>query len=406
MSVVSISAGLFCHGEEVAGGVAKGLGCRLVDDDGLVELAAVQGRLGAGVLQRVLSGKKSVFDHLHHEQEMAVSQFNLAVALLVAEGNLVLWGLGSHLIPSELPQVLRVCLIADTAYRIKVAAGDHGLSEKEARGRLLKSDQMVTRWADQLHGVDPWQAELYDLLLPMDKRGIQDAVELICRHGDSDIFAVTDKEATVAQDYVLAARVQLALAEKGHFIRAHAVDSKVTLEINKRVLRPGRLEAELQKLAGSMEGVAGVEVKPGPGAHKADIYRAHDFQAPAKILLVDDEQEFVETLSERLMLRDMNAAVVYDGRQALEVVAGEEPEVMVLDLMMPGIDGMEVLHTMKRDHPRVPVVVLTGHGTTHDREACLAAGAFAFLQKPVDIEELSEIMRRAHQQTVPPSVEK
>jgi two-component system response regulator CpxR len=115
-------------------------------------------------------------------------------------------------------------------------------------------------------------------------------------------------------------------------------------------------------------------------------------------MLVDDEREFVDTLSERLSIRDMDTTVAYGGGQALEAVSAAAPDVMVLDLMMPGIDGFEVLHRIKRDHPQVQVVILTGHGSSEDRKICLAAGAFAFLQKPVDIDELSSVMRRACQQ--------
>jgi len=69
----------------------------------------------------------------------------------------------------------------------------------------------------------------------------------------------------------------------------------------------------------------------------------------------------------------------------------------VLDLKMPGIDGMEVLRRVKREHPAIEVIILTGHGSEKDRTACMEAGAFAYLQKPVDIEKLSETMRQAYE---------
>ena len=103
----------------------------------------------------------------------------------------------------------------------------------------------------------------------------------------------------------------------------------------------------------------------------------------------------METLSERLQLREVGTTVVYDGEQAFEAVEKEEPEVMVLDLLMPGVTGTEVLRKIKIRYPRVEVIVLTGHGSPQDREECLKLGAFAFLQKPVDFEDLSEVMRQA-----------
>jgi two-component system, OmpR family, response regulator CpxR len=104
----------------------------------------------------------------------------------------------------------------------------------------------------------------------------------------------------------------------------------------------------------------------------------------------------VQTLSERLMLREIGSAVVYDGEEALRLVAEDEPEVLVLDLKMPGIDGIEVLRRLKRDYPKVEVIILTGHGSESDKETCLQLGAFAYLEKPVDIERLSEVMQEAY----------
>ncbi len=117
------------------------------------------------------------------------------------------------------------------------------------------------------------------------------------------------------------------------------------------------------------------------------------------MLLVDDEREFVQTLSERLMMRDMGSAVVYDGESALNLVREDEPEVMILDLKMPGIDGIEVLRRVKGEHPEVEVIILTGHGSEQDRETCMDLGAFAYLHKPVDIDVLSQTLKAANEKS-------
>ena len=80
-----------------------------------------------------------------------------------------------------------------------------------------------------------------------------------------------------------------------------------------------------------------------------------------KILLVDDEKQFVDTLSERLEMRGFTARVAYDGPQALEMVK-MPTDVIVLDLRMPGMDGFEVLRAVKKSNPDVQVIILTGHG--------------------------------------------
>lgn len=119
-----------------------------------------------------------------------------------------------------------------------------------------------------------------------------------------------------------------------------------------------------------------------------------------KVLLVDDEEKFVEALSERLQMRDLENETVYDGEQALEFVDDKEPDVMVLDLKMPGIDGMEVLRRVKKKFPNIKVIILTGHGTDRDEEESRRLGVFDYLKKPVDIEHLVSRIKAAHREKI------
>ena len=114
-----------------------------------------------------------------------------------------------------------------------------------------------------------------------------------------------------------------------------------------------------------------------------------------KVLLVDDEKEFVESLSERMELRNLEPEIAYDGEQALQALKEGEPDVMVLDLRMPGIDGIEVLRRVKKSHPDVQVVVLTGHGTDKEEKMAKKLGAFAYLKKPVDVDHLVGTLNKA-----------
>ena len=76
-------------------------------------------------------------------------------------------------------------------------------------------------------------------------------------------------------------------------------------------------------------------------------------------------------MSERLLMQEIGSAVVYDGEQALTFVEENEPEVMVLDLKMPGINGLEVLRRVKAAQPQIQVIILTGHGSTEDERMCM-----------------------------------
>ncbi len=118
-----------------------------------------------------------------------------------------------------------------------------------------------------------------------------------------------------------------------------------------------------------------------------------------KILLVDDEKQFVDTLAERLAMRGFSARVAYDGPQALKAV--EDPtDVIVLDLRMPGMDGFEVLRSVKKSNPQVQVIILTGPGGDAEEQTAYRMGAYNFLKKPMDIDELLNSIRMAYRDKV------
>jgi len=119
-----------------------------------------------------------------------------------------------------------------------------------------------------------------------------------------------------------------------------------------------------------------------------------------KLLLVDDEENFVNTLAERMKMRDVPSKVVFNGEQALEAVQTDTPDVMVLDLRMPGIDGMDVLRKVRKTHPNVQVIILTGHGTDLDEEEAKKLGAFHYHKKPIDIDELLTTVKKAYREKI------
>ena len=116
-----------------------------------------------------------------------------------------------------------------------------------------------------------------------------------------------------------------------------------------------------------------------------------------KILLVDDEVNFVKTLSEYInKMRNLRADFALNGDEALKLVENEAPDVIVLDMRMPGIDGMEVLRRVKKAYPDVQVIILTGYVSEKDKKDCLRLGAFEYLQKPIKIKELLQYIQRAY----------
>jgi two-component system response regulator CpxR len=398
MSVITIFSGSFCKEEQVCKEVQSRTGSPFFSDKEVVAEASRLSGIPEARLDRAFSARTSVFNKFTHEKERSIAYLRLAVAGLLYRQDLLMSGFVGLLIPNEVTHVLRACLIADTKFRTSLAIGEQGLSEKEASKVIHKQDDDRAVWVSTvLQKTDPWDASLYDMVLPMDKTEVAEAASLILRSAASDILKPTAVSKRAVDDLLLASKVEIALLEEGHHVAVTSKSGQVSLTINKHVLMLSRLEEELKGIAGKVEGVKGVETKVGKGFYQTDVYRKFDFELPSKVLLVDDEREFVQTLSERLLMRDMGSAVAYDGESALNMIAEDEPEVMILDLKMPGIDGIEVLRRIKATHPEIEVIILTGHGTEADRETCMKLGAFSYLQKPVDIEVLSETLKKANE---------
>ena len=109
---------------------------------------------------------------------------------------------------------------------------------------------------------------------------------------------------------------------------------------------------------------------------------------PVKLLLVDDERAFVEVLSNRLSRRNIDVTKAYSGSEAIQALRGQDFDVAVLDLKMEDMDGIEVLKIFKKMLPAMAVIMLTGHGSEQAAKTGISQGAFDYLTKPCEFEEL------------------
>ncbi len=115
----------------------------------------------------------------------------------------------------------------------------------------------------------------------------------------------------------------------------------------------------------------------------------------ARILLVDDEVAFTTNMSKLLSRRGFEVTAVNDGETAVATIEDEEYDVVVLDLRMPGMDGMAALKVMKRKRPLLEVIILTGHGSVESGIQGMHLGAFDYAMKPIQISELQEKIEEA-----------
>jgi DNA-binding NtrC family response regulator len=122
---------------------------------------------------------------------------------------------------------------------------------------------------------------------------------------------------------------------------------------------------------------------------------------PMTVLFVDDEPDFLQTLLKRMRKRDVNAAGVGSGEEALVHLAQSPADVVVLDVRMPGMGGIETLRAIKKKTPLTEVVMLTGHASLEVAREGMENGAFDYLMKPVDIDDLLyKIQDAFHKKTI------
>lgn len=397
MPVISIFSGTFCRGDEVTASLQETTGYPLFSDQDIINRASQLSAIAPERLFRCLSSSASAFNPFTRELERSISWLRLAVAERLQEDNFILHGFTGHLIPNSISHALHVCLIAEKPYRIQACRAFYNISPEEAEKRLAGEEALKSAWVKLLRGVEhPWHSSLYDILLPTHTLSTGKMLTFIQKGIKAAALRPSDTSRQAADKYLEEARIEATLAEKGHAVRVKTENGHIVLTIDRTVMMLERLEQELISIVKTIAPESRITVNVEPDPDKIEAYRQYNRDIPSRVLLVDDEREFVQTLSERLEMRDIGSAVAYDGESALELLETDEPDVILLDLQMPGINGIEVLKTVKETRPDIEVIILTGHGRQADRDLCMKMGAFAYLEKPVDIDTLSRTLIRAN----------
>jgi DNA-binding response OmpR family regulator len=118
-----------------------------------------------------------------------------------------------------------------------------------------------------------------------------------------------------------------------------------------------------------------------------------------KVLVVDDERDFVKLFVKRFVMRNLDVDGVTSGQEALEYLRENPVDVIVLDVKMPGMDGLETLKEIKKRSPQVEVIMLTGHGSVKSGIQGISLGAYDYVLKPFKIEDLLERILKAYERT-------
>lgn len=396
MSLITITNGLYSNADTIVQGLAERTGSRIMTDGKILELTAKTHDIKPATLQKVVQTKPIAFNEFTHEKEKSLACIKKTISDCTFQGDIILHGLLGFLVPKEISHVLRVLIITDKKNRIRHGVEVHGLPESEVRKNIDLADKTAMLWTNFLFNQKAWESSLYDMVLASDKIGPEECVDRISTNRKKLLFTEEELIRRELEDLRIISEAEIALSHIGQGLSATAKQGHVEVTIDKKVLMLSSFQQKIVQTVENIPGVVSVETKIGKNYYKGNIVRNFEFETPLRILLVDDEKEFVHTLSERLRMRQFTSEIVYNGQEALDFTDAEDTQVMVLDLKMPGIDGVEVLKRIKQTKPEIEVIILTGHGTEADKKTCLDLGAFAYLQKPADIDLLTETMKKAH----------
>jgi cytidylate kinase len=199
-------------GKAVAERVADKLGYAVISRDLLLS-ASERFHIPEIRLIRAIHDAPSILSRLRHSKQAYLAYIQAALTERVSNDNVVYHGLAGHLLLKQIPGVLKVRITADLETRVANEVQREGISAQEAREMIVQDDEQRRGWTQSLQGVDPWDSNLYDLVIRVDRLSVDDAVDVICRAAGSEGFRTTEKGLQLMKDLALACRIKAALVD-------------------------------------------------------------------------------------------------------------------------------------------------------------------------------------------------
>jgi cytidylate kinase len=217
MAIITISRGSYSMGVIVAEKVAQRLGYAVISRDLLLD-ASDRFHIPEFKLIRAIHDAPGILERFSHNKQAYLAYIRAALTERASSDNVVYHGLAGHILLKNIQGVLKVRITADMEYRVAREMKREGISEKEARSILEKDDQQRRKWTKNLHGADPWDSNLYDLVIRIDRFKADDAVDFICQAAESQAFRTTEESLEKIRDMALACRVKAELVDEFHNI--------------------------------------------------------------------------------------------------------------------------------------------------------------------------------------------
>ena len=269
MTIISISRGSYRRGKVVAEKVALQLGYRCLSREVILN-ASKRFNIPELKLRKAIHDAPSILERFGHDKRSYITYYQSVLARSVQKDNIVYHGMAGHLLLPEVAHLLKVRINADMDERVAGEMKRHGTPRKEAKALIIKDDQERRKWTQSLYGVDPWDSNLYDLVLGVRRFTHTNAVDFICRAARLSQFQTTKISQQKIDDLVISTQIKAALIDAFPNIAVKSDYGNVMIyaKSDTRVIR--KLQEAAQNYKDEIEGIKSLEIHPGkvipPGA--------------------------------------------------------------------------------------------------------------------------------------------
>jgi cytidylate kinase len=263
MSIITISRGSYSRGKEVAEKVAQELGYQCISREILLE-ASEKFHIPEIKLVRAIHDAPSVLDRFIYGKEKYIAYLRSALLKNVQKDNVVYHGLAGHFFLQDIPHVLKVRVIADLEYRVKEEMKRENIPAEEARYILRKDDDERRKWGLQLYGRDTRDSSLYDLVVHIKTKKVDDAVSLILYAARMSCFQTTPESQKILDDLTLGAELKAALVDEFPTSEITAKDGSALVKIGIPLSQLEKATDKIKQIAETVPRVKEVNIHAIP----------------------------------------------------------------------------------------------------------------------------------------------
>ncbi len=259
MSIITISRGSYSRGKEIAQKIAEKLGYECISRDIILE-ASEEFNIPELKLIRAIHDAPSIFDRLSIKKDKYIAYFQAALTRHCRKDNIVYHGLAGHFFVTGIPHVLKVRIIADFKDRVKFEMEREGISKSRAADILKKDDNQRRKWSKHLYGIDPWNPNLYSLVIHIHKLTVDNATQIICDAVKMKAFRTTTDSRKLMDDLALSSEIRAILLGVNLDAEVSARDGIVSVRITAPVAHEQALVEKIQTAVKGIDDIKDVRV--------------------------------------------------------------------------------------------------------------------------------------------------